>query len=237
MNIFFTSDTHYNHSNIVAGCTKWDVSKAGQSTRKFKTLEEHNNAIVTNINKVVGENDILYHLGDWSFGGINSIWEFRKQIKCKNVHLVLGNHDHHIENNKRLSNAWISKNGIVSTCDSTSDFDEQAYANDLFLSVNQLLIKKIGGYSMVLCHYAMRTWPKAHHGTIHLYGHSHGTLPDYAPFGTIVHKGTPDKLKYKSMDVGIDTHLEFRPYHIDEITKIMENRLPLSVDHHNENTN
>ena len=32
------------------------------------------------------------------------------------------------------------------------------------------------------------------------------------------------------MDVGIDTHMEFRPYHIDEIRSIMSNRISLNVD-------
>jgi calcineurin-like phosphoesterase family protein len=94
--IWFTSDTHYNHKNICKGVTEW--SDADISCRDFQTIEEMNDAIVNSINKYVMENDILYHLGDWSFGGINSIWEFRKQIKCKNIHLILGNHDEHIFN-------------------------------------------------------------------------------------------------------------------------------------------
>ena len=44
--------------------------------------------------------DTLYHLGDWSFGGIENIWNFRKRINCKNIYLVPGNHDHHIKKNK-----------------------------------------------------------------------------------------------------------------------------------------
>jgi len=30
---------------------------------------------------------------------------------------------------------------------------------------------------VVVCHYAMRVWPRHHHGAIMLYGHSHGVLP------------------------------------------------------------
>src|SRR5687768_7511272 len=104
MNTWFTSDTHYHHKNIVRGCTEWEESPGGQRTRNFDTLEAHDAALVENINKQVKENDVLYHAGDWSFGGIDSIWNFRKQIKCKTIHLILGNHDHHIENDRPLPN-------------------------------------------------------------------------------------------------------------------------------------
>ena len=52
-----------------------------------------------------------------------------------------------------------------------------------------------------LCHYPMTAWNKSHRGSFHLYGHVHGTYD--AP--------------NLSMDVGIDTHPEFRPYSLDEI--------------------
>jgi hypothetical protein len=51
-----------------------------------------------------------------------------------------------------------------------------------------------------------RFWNRSHHGAWHLYGHSHGNLPD-----------TPTSL---SMDVGVDTH-DFQPWHFDEINLLM----------------
>lgn len=94
MNIWFTSDLHYNHRNIVKGISEW-TDKSG--CRNFQTLEEMNQTLVDNINDNVKENDILYCLGDWSFRGKNSIYEFRKQLNVKTIHLILGNHDLHIE--------------------------------------------------------------------------------------------------------------------------------------------
>jgi calcineurin-like phosphoesterase family protein len=39
--------------------------------------------------------------------------------------------------------------------------------------------KNIEGVHVVVCHYAMRTWPRSFHGSIQLFGHSHGKLkPD-----------------------------------------------------------
>ena len=118
---YFTSDPHYFHKNICRGTSKWgtfledgtfEVSK--NSTRDFATIDEMNRAIVDAINSTVGELDELYLLGDISFSGIENIWNFRKQIKCKTIHLVFGNHDHHIERNRILPNCHYNLiNGVV----------------------------------------------------------------------------------------------------------------------------
>ena len=97
-NLFFTSDTHYGHTNICRATTNW--KDADNVTRDFKSLEHMNAVLVDSINQIVREDDVLVHLGDWSFGGFENIEEFRNKIVCKNVHLVLGNHDEHIERNK-----------------------------------------------------------------------------------------------------------------------------------------
>jgi calcineurin-like phosphoesterase family protein len=95
-NIFFCSDPHYGHSGIVMGTSNWD-NKSG--CRPFDTIEDMNSVLVNNINSVVGKNDILFCLGDWSFGSyktgdnITNIKKFREQIECENVHLIFGNHD------------------------------------------------------------------------------------------------------------------------------------------------
>ncbi|MGN7127393.1 hypothetical protein [Methylorubrum thiocyanatum] len=39
-----------------------------------------------------------------------------------------------------------------------------------------------GGATIWLSHYAHRIWYRIHRGDLHLYGHSHGTIPD-APEG------------------------------------------------------
>lgn len=194
-NIWFTSDTHYHHKNIVRGCTNWEGSL--QRCRDFDTLEQHNQTLVDNINNVVKENDILYHCGDWSFGGFDNIWNFRKQLNCKNIHLIFGNHDHHIENNRGGCQGY---------------FTSVQYYKEIFVDKNKI----------ILFHYAMRVWNQSHHNSWLLYGHSHGTI---------------DNNYGKSMDVGVDTHPEFRPYHYDEIKQIMNNRESVLIDHHSEKTN
>ena len=65
--VWLTSDTHLGHKNIVSGISGWEANR-GQ--RKFNTLEEMDDTIINNINKYVKPDDILFHAGDWSFGGI-----------------------------------------------------------------------------------------------------------------------------------------------------------------------
>lgn len=228
-NIWFTSDTHYHHKNIVTGVSDWE-NKGDQTTRDFKTLEEHDEHLVSQINKYVKQEDILWHLGDWSFGGIEQIWNFYKRLTCRNIHIVFGNHDHHIENNRELPNAILSVRGdIRSAEDGTSDYDEAANARDIFASSQHVYDGKIGQHSFFLSHYAHRVWNKSHHGKIHLYGHSHDSLDN---------KGEEWG---KSMDVGMDAAKrvlgEYRPFHINEILRIMSKRQTKEVDHHNKNTN
>ena len=72
--LWFTSDTHYNHSNICSSTTQW-IDPI--TCREFKSLEKMNAILVDNINKKVGQDDILFHLGDWSFGGFEYIELFK----------------------------------------------------------------------------------------------------------------------------------------------------------------
>jgi calcineurin-like phosphoesterase family protein len=92
--LWFTSDTHYDHKNICSATTSW--VGAENLTRKFSSLDQMNDELVNSINTKVGQDDILFHLGDWSFNGFENTRKFRERIVCKNVHLILGNHDHHI---------------------------------------------------------------------------------------------------------------------------------------------
>ena len=94
--LFFTSDNHYNHKNLCRGVTNWrtiDGEIPVNQTRPFDTLEQMNDRIVVGLNSSVGEDDILINLGDFSFGGFENIEIFRNRIICKNIHLILGNHD------------------------------------------------------------------------------------------------------------------------------------------------
>ena len=54
--VFFTSDTHYNHTNICEGVSNWGPESY---KRQFQTLDQMNAVLVNNINTFVQPNDIL----------------------------------------------------------------------------------------------------------------------------------------------------------------------------------
>lgn len=149
--IYFSSDFHYNHENLIKGCSTWEDK---HSCRNFKSLREANDKLVESINATVKYHDRLYFLGDWSMGGKDEIANFRRRIKCANIHLLLGNHDIHIDKN-------------YNNCQS------------LFNSVQIYEEVKIGDSQFVLFHYPINSWHKkknSRHSSIHLYGHTHEEL-------------------------------------------------------------
>lgn len=86
MNYWFTSDTHFGHKNIIKYCD-----------RPFNNAKEMDEALIDNWNSHVGENDIVWHLGDFALDSTRRI-ERLVQILNGQINLVYGNHD---RNSKR----------------------------------------------------------------------------------------------------------------------------------------
>lgn len=111
-----------------------------------------NGVLVDAINEVVVEDDYLFHLGDFAFGGVDAVRDFRDQINCKNLHLILGNHDYRIKEDVDL-------------------------IQDEFSSVQEYLLLKVKKGNLdqriVLCHYPIASWYGICHGVVHLHGHLH----------------------------------------------------------------
>lgn len=141
MRNFFTADTHFRHTNILK-----------HSNRPFLNIREHDEALIANWNSVVGEEDHVYHLGDFGFGSNESMFEILCRLRGK-IHFIRGNHD---------------KNFLKGKCK-----DRLVWVNDTkFLTVQEEGVT----YKIFLSHYAHRTWDRKHYGTWHLFGHSHGTM-------------------------------------------------------------
>lgn len=81
VNIWFTSDLHFGHKNIIKFCN-----------RPWETTEEMDEALITNWNSVVGEKDIVFDLGDFAFA-TNGRWKDILQRLNGKHYLILGNHD------------------------------------------------------------------------------------------------------------------------------------------------
>jgi calcineurin-like phosphoesterase family protein len=81
--IWFTSDTHFNHVNII---------KPEYCNRPFSDVNHMNEMLINNWNNVVGPSDTVYHLGDFAMGDKNQIPAIRKRLNGRIV-LICGNHD------------------------------------------------------------------------------------------------------------------------------------------------
>lgn len=174
-------------------------------------------------------------MGDFGLGFAwrDKLPEIRRRINCEAIHLILGNHDHLIEESESLFKKYR-----LDMAYSDQPLEELSYYQkflnarkivQLFRSIKYMNFGKIGGHSMCLSHYAMKIWPWSHHGSYHLYGHSHSNLPD-----------DPNSL---SMDVGVDTclfgHTKYEPYSWEEIDHIMKNHKKDLIfhDHHKPSIN
>ena len=80
-NLWFTSDTHFGHSNVISFCN-----------RPFRDVAEMNETIIRRWNETVPEEGIIFHLGDFCHGG-SSEWNNLTHRLNGRKFLILGNHD------------------------------------------------------------------------------------------------------------------------------------------------
>lgn len=80
---YFISDTHFAHANLLLF-----------EQRPFETIAEHDDFILTLLEKKLREGDILYHLGDFIFSDACKDESLKrwKALPCRKV-LIKGNHD------------------------------------------------------------------------------------------------------------------------------------------------
>jgi len=140
--IYFTADEHFGHTNIIKYCN-----------RPFNNAEEMDEQLIKNHNEVVGTDDTVYHVGDFTLKNKEYADKIINRLTGKHIFLM-GSHDN-----------WNKELPYV-----------------IELSVDEIYV--------VMCHYAMRVWPRSHYDSVMLYGHSHGKLP-------------PQK---NSHDVGVDNN-------------------------------
>lgn len=186
--VFYIADTHYGHKNVMAF-----------DGRPFNTTEEHDNALTNNWNEVVGFNDDVYILGDFSWYSSTKSIEILKGLNGTK-HLIVGNHD-----GRMLKNP-----------DARKEFAEVVPYKE---------IKVNDSVQLVLCHYPIPTFNGHFRNWVHFYGHVHTTfeydmIEDFRR--DMIARGNPCRM----YNIGaMMPWMNFTPRTFDEIISLSEHWL------------
>lgn len=137
---FYTSDLHVFHKKIVS------FTNRGEET----TQENHEQWLVNLWNSQVKAGDLVYVLGDVSFGKLKQTKEILTKLNGQII-IVKGNHDR---------------------TEDLIELEAQGYITKWY----QYKEIKIGETTVVLFHFPISSWHKQHHDSWHLHGHSHGAF-------------------------------------------------------------
>lgn len=143
-NIFFTADHHFGHANIIKF-----------TNRPFDSVEAMDEFLVDCWNLVVGDDDTVYHLGDFTLGGDAAKYISAIKGKIK----FIANEWHH-------DRRWLR----------TISPGQKSRSGHVIELLPPLYVKEIEGRKIVMCHFPFESWDSAHYGSIHLHGHSHGKM-------------------------------------------------------------
>lgn len=135
---WFTADTHFFHQQILAF-----------TNRGFDNIETMNATMIKQWNRLVSNQDRVFHLGDVSFGNAEETLSVLNQLNGK-IYLISGNHDELILTHTHLASRFVS----------IKPYQE--------ITIDKRLL--------VLCHYPIQVWRNKHQGSWHLFGHTHGAV-------------------------------------------------------------
>lgn len=193
MTIYFTSDTHFWHRQIIQYCN-----------RPANSVEEMNELLIQKWNEKVKPKDEIYHLGDFFFCGSIKAGDILKRLNGRK-HWIKGNHDAPKETIRHYFES-IHNYRLIRVPISYLDEEEQ---------------EKTHVQPIVLFHFPILSWDGMAHGSWHLHGHCHGSLPDNGSL---------------RLDVGVDCW-GMAPVSLEEITQAMALRTVVPVDHHDRREN
>jgi calcineurin-like phosphoesterase family protein len=143
--VFFTSDQHFGHENIIRYCD-----------RPFASVETMDREMIHRWNEVVGPKDIVFHLGDFTLGD----WSMAHKYFSKLTGYI-----------KVLSYPWHHDRRWLE--DAEFDFRIELLPPMVVLEIPGLG-KDGHPLAITMCHYPVAVWDRRHYGAWHLHGHSHG---------------------------------------------------------------
>lgn len=203
MTIWFTSDTHYGHSNIIK-----------YSERPFSSVEEMDQAMIDNWNMFVDHDDEVYHLGDFAYADVGRMKEIIYQLKGKKYFLP-GNHDREFFSHELRTLGGCA----IQNLHELRIKDKDAYDKKMQM--------------IVLCHYSLRVWNKSHFGSWNAYGHSHGSLFDDPTLLSMdVGVDSVAHWLARSNDPKDWNPRDYRPISYHEMKSHMKTKTWKPVDHH-----
>lgn len=181
--VWFTSDTHFSHDNILRFCD-----------RPYNTIEEMNDDLINRWNNVVGEDDTVFHLGDFAFGG-SAAWVGTLEKLNGHIHLIVGNHD--VKNIRENYHKYFES-----------------------ISYQQQII--VEGRHIYLNHYPFLTWAGIYRNdndvVWQLFGHVHTRNNEAGADSSRLNYLLPGQY-----DVGVDNN-NYQPINFTSIKKIITSR-------------
>lgn len=185
--IWFTSDLHLGHRNVIRFCN-----------RPFADDKEMDKALIQNWNDTVGDNDIVFVLGDtfW-FNSSQEIKKVLSQLKGKDIYMLPGNHD---------------------------DFDHYYRVDDMRIHLCTDIVvvwiteKNQPKREIWLSHYPMATWPHRENGAWQLFGHIHSQP------GKTDGVDQDLQLHWNQADVGCD-YWGWKPVSLDHLTQMFKDKI------------
>lgn len=170
---FITSDLHFFHRKIMDFCSE---------TRPWNSLEEMHESLIEHWNSKVSQDDVVFHLGDFSFVAKEKTQEIMSKLNG-NIVWIAGNHDFKV-------------------------FQQLDIKFHHYFEVNY------DGKKIVMCHFPIAAWNQQGRGSLHAYGHVHGSYQGQG----------------KCWDVGWDAHGKILT--MQEFVYIADSKEVYCPDHH-----
>lgn len=213
MTIWFTSDTHFYHKQIIEFCNRpvpgiWEKNPLSPGEPLYTTEQQTammNDWLIANWRAKVKPTDEIYHLGDFFFCGQQAAAAILKQLPGRK-HWIKGNHDYKLT--KQLSQFFESIQNYKFIHVPLKYEDDDG---------------KLQQYNqpIALFHFPIMSWDGMAHGSWHLHGHCHGSLADTGGL---------------RLDMGVDCW-NYNPVSIEEVQNEMALRSVRGVDHHDAREN